>query len=341
MPTVLFPDGTHYVNPSVQQLADKLSLTIRASGDFYDLTIIGGGPAGLMAAVYAAREDISTLVIDREALGGQAAITEKLDNFPAFDEGISGSELAERLGRQTRRFGAETLVAQEVEALSIQNGYKMVSTALGDEYCSMALLLSPGSTYKRLGVPGEDAFIAAGIHFCATCDGPFYAGQELLVVGGGNSGVQEAVFLTKFATKVTIVEISDELKASKILVERALSDPKIEVLTGTSVQEFKGEQRLKSVVLKDSRSGEVREVHPAGAFIFIGMVPNTGFLEGVVDLDPWGYIKTSSNMETNVEGVFAAGDARVGSTKQVAAAVGEGATAALMVRHYLDTHRSR
>lgn len=318
-----------------------MDLTIRASGDFYDLIIIGGGPAGLMAAVYTAREDIPTLVIDRAALGGQAAITEKLENFPAFDEGIGGSELAERLGRQTKRFGAEALVAQEVTSITSQNGYKMVTTALGDEYCSRAILLSPGSTYRRLNVPGEDSFIGAGIHFCATCDGPFYQGQEVLVVGGGSSGLQEGIFLTKFASKVTVVEFADELNASKILVERAMSDPKIEVFTGTSVQEFKGENRLQSTVLKDVKTGETREIQPAGVFIFIGMVPNTQFLKGVVDIDRWGYIETSPNLETSVSGIYAAGDARAGSTKQVAAAVGEGATAALMIRHFLETHRSR
>ncbi len=337
MPTVLFPDGTHYVNPSVQQLAEKLNLTIRASGDFYDLIIIGGGPAGLMAAVYTGREDIPTLVIDSGALGGQAATTEKLENFPAFHEGIGGPELADRLDKQARRFGAEALVAQEVKSIAIKNGYKLVTTALGNEYCARSLLLSPGATYKRLHAPGEDKFIGAGIHFCATCDGPLYQGKELLVVGGGDSGVQEGIFLTKFATKVTIIEISDSLKASKILQERAYSDPKIEVLTSTTVQEFKGDQRLGSVVLKNTKTGKSEEVQPGAAFIFIGMLPNTGFLKGVVALDKWGYIKTSASLETNVKGIFAAGDARVGSTKQVAAAVGEGATAALMVRHYLET----
>lgn len=294
-----------------------------------------------MAAVYTTREDIPTLVIDSGALGGQAAITEKLENFPAFYEGIGGPELADRLDKQARQFGAETLVAQEVKSISIKNGYKLVTTALGDEYCARALILSPGATYKRLQVPGEDKFIGAGIHFCATCDGPFYKGKELLVVGGGDSGVQEGIFLTKFATKVTIVEITDELKASKILRERAYSDPKIEVITNTTVQEFKGDNRLRSVVLQNSKTRKSQETHPGAAFIFVGMLPNTGFLKGMVDLDDWGYIKTSLSLETNVAGIFAAGDARVGSTKQVAAAVGEGTTAALMVRHYLESHRSR
>ena len=292
-----------------------------------------------MAAIYATREDIPTLVIDGGALGGQAGITATIDNFPAFDEGVGGPELADRLGKQAHRFGTETLVAQEVKSISSVNGYKLVSTKLGDEYCSRAVLLSTGAIYRRLHVPGEDKFIGAGIHFCATCDGPFYQGKELLVVGGGNSGLQEGIFLTKFATKVTIVEIGEELNASKILLERAYSDPKVEVLTGTSVQEFKGDDRLRSVVLKDVSSGETREISPGGAFIFIGMIPNTGFLKGTVELDQWGYIKTSQNLETNLPGIFAAGDARQGSTKQAVAAVGEGATAALMIRHYLEGNK--
>ena len=314
MPTVLFQDGTHSVNPSVQQLAEKLNLTIRAGGDFYDVIIVGGGPAGLMASIYTGREDISTLVIDSGALGGQAATTATLENFPAFDEGIGGPELAERLGNQSRRFGAETLVAQDVTSIAVRNGYKLVTTSLGDEYCASAIILTPGATYRRLQVPGEDKFIGAGVHFCATCDGPFYQGEELLVVGGGDSGVQEGIFLTKFATKVTIIEIGDTLKASKILQERAYSDPKVTVMTNTSVKEFKGDQRLRSVVLQNSKSGESQEISPAAAFIFIGLVPNTGFLKGVVDLDDWGNIKTSPSLETNIEGIFAAGDARLGFT---------------------------
>ncbi|MCI0768927.1 MAG: FAD-dependent oxidoreductase [Chloroflexi bacterium] len=336
IPTVLFEDGSFSINPSPQELMDKLGMTTRAGGDFYDTIVVGGGPAGLTAAIYLAREDISTLVIDRGALGGQAAITENLDNVPGFPEGIGGSSLADRLAKQASRFGAETLVAQEVTAVAFRDGFKLITTASGDSYCANALVLTPGSTYRRLNIPGEDSFIGAGIHFCATCDGPYYVGKEILVIGGGNSGVQEGIFLTKFGSKVTIVDHLDKLRASPVLTDRAYADPKIEVLTNTTVDAFEGDDRLRTVVLRDVKTGETRRVHPAGAFIFIGLDPNTAFLKGFVDLDDWGYIKSEPDLATNVPGVYAAGDARLGSTKQVASATGEGATAALMVRHYLE-----
>ena len=178
--------------------------------------------------------------------------------------------------------------------------------------------------------------IGAGIHFCATCDGPFYKDQEVVVVGGGNSGIEEGLFLTKFASKVTVVEFMDRLGASQVLQEQAASNPKVEVRLGATVQEFKGQHKLESVVVKDVKTGEIEELHPAAAFIFIGMDPNTAFLEGSVDLDQWGFIKTDGKFETSIPGVFAAGDVRGGSTKQVTGSVGEGTTATMMVRHYLE-----
>ena len=337
IPTVLYSDGTHMINPGPQELAAKLGLNVQAQSTFYDAIVVGGGPAGLTAALYLAREDISTLVVDRGALGGQASITEKLDNVPGFPEGIDGAEFADRLARQTRRFGAEAVVAQEVTSIGLDpNGYNLVRTSMGGRYYSKALLLTVGSTYRRLDVPGEERFIGSGVHFCATCDGPFYTGKQVVVVGGGNSGVQEGIFLTKFAGKVTILNQGNYLTASPVLVERAQGDQKIEVLNNTTVVEFNGKDRLDSVTLKDQRTDRTWDLEAAGAFLFIGLTPNTGFLKDVVDLDDRGYIKTSRTLETNVPGVFAAGDSRVGSTKQVASAAGEGATAALMIREHLS-----
>ena len=211
----------------------------------------------------------------------------------------------------------------------------MIATESGDSYCGRSVLLTPGATYRRLNVPGEDDLISAGIHICATCDGPFYKGKELVVVGG-NNGIEEGLFLTKFATKVTILEVGDRLRASQILQEKAASHPQIEVRLDTTVVEFKGDGKLESLVIKVVNTEETEVMNPAAVFVFIGLLPNTGFVKDSVDLDQWGSITTTPTMETSLEGVFAAGDARAGSTKQVASAVGEWATAALMIRQYLE-----
>ena len=336
IPTIVFQDGSILVEPSNAELAAKLGISPKAKREFYDLIVIGGGPAGLSAALYAAREGIETLIIERSGVGGQAGTTERIDNYPGFAQGIGGAELADAMREHAERFDVEILPAQTVTSIEAQGDYKMISTESGDSYCGRSLLLTPGATYRRLNVPGEEDLIGAGIHFCATCDGPFYKGQELLVVGGGNSGVEEGLFLTKFATKVTILEVGERLRASQILQEKAASHPQIEVRLNTTVVEFKGDGKLSSVVIKDTSTGETEEITPGAVFVFIGLLPNTAFVKDSVDLDQWGSISTSPTMETSLEGVFAAGDARSGSTKQVASAVGEGATAALMIRQYLE-----
>ena len=336
IPTIVFQDGSILVEPSNADLAAKLGISPKAKREFYDLIVIGGGPAGLSAALYAAREGIETLIIERSGVGGQAGTTERVDNYPGFAQGIGGAELADAMREHAERFEVEILPAQTVTSIEAQGDYKMISTESGDSYCGRSLLLTPGATYRRLNVPGEEDLIGAGIHFCATCDGPFYKGQELLVVGGGNSGVEEGLFLTKFATKVTILEVGERLRASQILQEKAASHPQIEVRLNTTVVEFKGDGKLSSVVIKDTATGETAEITPGAVFVFIGLLPNTAFVKDSVDLDQWGAISTSPTMETSLEGVFAAGDARSGSTKQVASAVGEGATAALMIRQYLE-----
>jgi len=336
IPTIVFQDGSILVEPSNADLAAKLGISPKAKREFYDLIVIGGGPAGLSAALYAAREGIETLIIERSGVGGQAGTTERIDNYPGFAQGIGGAELADAMREHAERFEVEILPAQTVTSIEAQGDYKMISTESGDSYCGRSLLLTPGATYRRLNVPGEEDLIGAGIHFCATCDGPFYKGQELLLVGGGNSGVEEGLFLTKFATKVTILEVGERLRASQILQEKAASHPQIEVRLNTTVVEFKGDGKLSSVVIKDTATGETAEITPGAVFVFIGLLPNTAFVKDSVDLDQWGAISTSPTMETSLEGVFAAGDARSGSTKQVASAVGEGATAALMIRQYLE-----
>ncbi len=336
IPTIIFEDGSILVEPSNAELAAKLGISPKAKREYYDLVIVGSGPAGLTTAMYAAREGIETLVIEKGGIGGQAGTTERIDNYPGFVEGIGGSQLADQMRAHAERFDVEILPAQTVTKIETDGDHKMIITESGDEYCSRAVLLAPGTRYRRLGVPGEEDLIGAGIHFCATCDGPFYKDREVVVVGGGNSGIEEGLFLTKFASKVTVVEFMDRLGASQILREKAESHPKMEIKLGKAVQEFKGDGHLESIIIQDRETGENEELFPAAAFIFIGLDLNTDFVKDIVETDKWGFITTSGTMETSLEGVFAAGDARGGSTKQVASAVGEGATAALMIRNYLE-----
>ena len=339
IPTIAFEDGSILVEPTNADLAAKLGISPKAKREFYDLIVVGGGPAGLTAALYAAREGIETLIIERSGVGGQAEVTERIENYPGFALGIKGAELADAMRAQAEGFGVEILPAQTVASITVDGDHKILTTEAGDEYCSEAVLLSTGSRYRRLNVPGEEDLIGAGIHFCATCDGPFYKGQDMVVVGGGNSGIEEGLFLTKFANKVTVLEVRDQLGASQILQEKAASHPQMEVRLGTTVEEFRGNGKLSSVVIKNVASGEVEELKPGAVFIFIGLDPNIDFLRGTVDLDQFSFISTGLNLETSLAGVFAAGDVRGGSTKQVASAVGEGATAALMIRQYLEKHQ--
>jgi thioredoxin reductase (NADPH) len=357
IPTITFPDSTFLVEPSNAELAAKLGLKTTASRSHYDLIVLGGGPAGLTAALYTAREFIDTLVIERAAFGGQAAGTEKLDNMPGFPQGVEGIEFSQRLRQQAERFGVELLQAQDVVGIHSHQNYHCVQTGDGAEYSARALLIATGSRYKRLNVPGENEFVGSGVHFCATCDGPFYKSKRVAVVGGGNSATEESLLLTKFADSVTILVRSGEFRATKIIQESVLSHPNIEVLWHTEVKEFMGEEaKLRRIKIVNSQNGAEEELPIDGVFIFIGLEPNSGFLEGSkVLLNQWGFIVSGHDLvhsgkrpsgyenrdphllETSVPGIFAAGDVRDKSTKQVASATGEGASAALMIREYLKT----
>lgn len=338
IPTITFADGSHLIEPSNDELAEKLGLRLEAERSFYDLIIIGGGPTGLTASIYAAREGFDTLVIEKSALGGQAGVTEKIDNYPGFPEGVGGGELADRIIKQAERYEVELLSAVAVASISRDGEDVTVKTAGGDEYCAHAALIATGSTYRRLNVPGEDELIGAGIHFCATCDGPFYKGaDELLVIGGGNSGLEEGLFLAQFTDKVRVVEYNPQLKGSLFLQDKIRNHPKFEVHTNTMVTEFRGKNnKLAEVVAKDRETGEESVFKPAAAFVFIGLDPNTGFLKGAVEMDQWGFVTTDIGLQTSMPGVFAAGDVRAGSTKQLASAIGEGVTALLGIRNYLE-----
>ena len=351
IPTIVFEDDTFLVEPSNAELAQKLGLTTEAKKIYYDLIIIGGGPAGLTASIYASREGIDTLLIERSGLGGQAGITVGLDNFPGFHEGITGQEFSERVTQQARRFGVEILQAVDVERLEMEEGYHEVYTSDGKHYHSRAVLIATGASYRRLEVPGEDDYIGAGIHFCATCDGPFYKdSKQIVVVGGGNSAVEEGLHLTNFTEKVTLLVRGDKLTASQIAIDKVnMPNSKVEVIYNTAVEAFEGkDSKLKTIRYRNKETDTVEEINPAAAFIFIGQTPNTDFAKGHIALDQYGFVLTGHDLkhngkedleplpfETSIPGIFAAGDARHGSTKQVASAVGEGAAASISIREFM------
>ncbi|MCY4093305.1 MAG: FAD-dependent oxidoreductase [Caldilineaceae bacterium] len=358
IPTIVFADGSQLVEPSNAELAAKLGLKTTASRQHYPVIVVGGGPAGLTAALYLAREGVDILIIERAAFGGQAATTEKLDNLPGFPDGVDGFDFAQRLRAQAERFGVELLQAQDVAAIHSQDNYHRVETVAGDEYSAQAVLIATGSRYRRLNVPGENDYLGAGVHFCATCDGPFYRDKEVAVIGGGNSAAEESLLLTKFAERVTILVRGPELTASQVVQESVLTNEQIKVIWNTEVQEFLGARaQLNGLRLWNNRSEAESHMSVDGAFVFIGLQPNTGFLKGSgVRLNRWGFIETGHTLthesderpplfvdrdpaalESSVPGLFAAGDARAESTKQVASAAGEGATAALLMRDYLRT----
>jgi thioredoxin reductase (NADPH) len=339
IPTMVFEDGSILIEPSNAELAVKLGLETKAKSEFYDLIIVGGGPTALTTAIYAARDGFDVLVIERSGLGGQAGITELLDNYPGFPEGVTGAEFAERIIQQSKRYGVELLSAQNVVSVANENHDHYVTTDSGHVYCSHAVLIATGSTYKRLGVPGEDDYIGAGVHFCATCDGPFYKGREVAVIGGGNSAVEEAAFLTRFSPKVTLLVRGSELTANKIAVDKALNSPQMDVRFNTEVVEFKGkEHHLDTVVYKNRNTGEIGELAVPGVFVFVGLRPNSKPFKDIAKLDAQGFILTGIDFQTSTEGIFAAGDVRSGSTKQLVSAAGEGAAAALSIREHLRGH---
>lgn len=304
----------------------------------HTVIMIGAGPAALSAAIYTTREDIDTLLIERAVPGGMAAVTDKVDNYPGFPDGIAGLELAGNMQAQAERFGA-VIEPAEVTALHDEGEWKRLETTSGDMYAK-AVLIATGSDYKKLGIPGEAEYYARGVHYCATCDGAFYRDKRIAVVGGGNSAVQEAMFLTRFASHIDLI-VRSKLRASEILqkdLQKFVDEGKITVHLATTTDEIVADTdgKVVKIIGTDTTAGKKVDIKIDGVFVFVGLKPNSQFLAGALDVDEIGLIKTDANLMSSMPGVFVAGDIRSGATMQVASAVGEGATAALKIREYLE-----
>jgi len=300
----------------------------------YDVIIVGGGPGGLTAGLYASRARLGTLLIESALFGGQMTTTELVENYPGFPEGVTGDELSRLMEEQAKKFGMET-VTQEVVKVSLEGDAKVVQTYESTYRCE-ALIISTGTEYRKLGVPGEKEFAGKGVSYCATCDGAFFRDSQIVVVGGGDSALTEALFLTKFAKELTIIHRRDALRGTKIYQERALANPKIKFLWNSIVQEIKGDSMVRSIIVKNVKTGEINELKTEGAFLFVGLVPRTQFLKGVVQMDEGGYILTNEHCETSAKGIYAVGDCRKKLLRQIATAVGDGATAAFAAEKFLE-----
>ncbi|MBB1555384.1 FAD-dependent oxidoreductase [Candidatus Saccharibacteria bacterium] len=302
------------------------------------VVMVGAGPSALTAAIYTTREDIDTTLYEKGVVGGLAAITDKVDNYPGFPDGVEGMALADRLQRQAERFGAK-IEYGNVSAIRHEDGVNIL-TVDGNEVRAKAVLIATGSDYNKLNIPGEAEYYGRGVHYCATCDGAFYRDKRLVVVGGGNSGVQEAIFLTRFASHIDLL-VRSTVKASQVLqddLKKYIDDGKVTIHLETVPTEIVADNTGKVTAVKATKAGEATEFMVDGVFIFIGLKPNTQFLEGSgVKLDERRLIKTDNHLATSLPGVFASGDVRSGATMQVASAVGEGATAALSIREYLES----
>ncbi|OJU87595.1 thioredoxin reductase [Candidatus Saccharibacteria bacterium 49-20] len=302
-----------------------------------DVVMIGAGPSALAAAIYTTREDIDTVVYEKATIGGMAAITDKVDNYPGFPDGVEGMKLAGELEKQAQRFGAN-IDFGEASAIRVEGKYKII-TIDGQDVKARAVLIATGSDYKKIGVPGEAESYGRGVHYCATCDGAFYRDRTLVVVGGGNSALQETIFLTRYASHIDLL-VRSTIKASDVLqqdLQKYVDEGKVTIHLDTTTEEIVLADDGRVTGVKMIEKGEAKDLTVDGVFVFVGLLPNTHFLEGSgVELDEVGLVKTNAHLETSVEGVFASGDVRSGATMQIASAVGEGASAALAIREYLD-----
>jgi thioredoxin reductase (NADPH) len=301
----------------------------------YQLIILGGGPAGLTAGLYAARDRMQAVLVEKGVVGGQVLVTDWIDNYPGFPEGISGFDLIEKMAAQAKRFELETKNANVVKVELTETKKKLILES-GEELTCQALIICTGARPNKLGIPGEQELTGKGVSFCATCDGPFFRDQEILVVGGGDTAVQEADFLTKFASKVTVIHRRDELRATKVLQERAFANEKIEFLWNSNVVAIEGEKEVERVRIRNN-NGEESEMAASGVFILIGTIPNNEILPmEQLGSDELGFVITDDDMRTKVGGVMAAGDIRSKTVRQVVNAAGEGAVAAIAAEHFLN-----
>ena len=301
----------------------------------YQLIIIGGGPAGLSAGLYASRSKLDTLLIEKAGLGGQILNAEMVENYPGFPQGISGSELGALIAQQATKYGLPTAFA-EVQGIEIRGAEKIVSTSEG-QYRAKAVIIAGGSEHSKLNVPGEGGFTGRGVSYCAMCDGAFFREQVVAVVGGGNVALNDALFLTRFASRVIVIHRRDQLRATKILQDKAFANTRIEFLWDTVVESITGDKLVREIRLRNVKTGKGSSLVVSGIFVAVGLRPNTGYLKGLLKLDEGGFIPVNNQMETEVPGIFAAGDIRVGSIRQVVSAAGDGATAAIAAERFLSS----
>lgn len=305
----------------------------------YDVIIVGAGPAGLTAGLYAAREGLKTLIIEKEAVGGQIALTLTVDNYPGIEGSPSGTDITEKMLNQALQFGAEK-ISDEIVDMQLEGDVKVLKSE-SNTYEAKTVILAMGANPRKLGVPGEEEMTGRGVAYCATCDGPFYQNAEVYVIGGGDAAVEEALFLTKFARKVYIVYRGDKLRAAKVIVDKAKAHEKIEIIYNSEIKEISGEMGVNKMRMINNQTNEETIIEPKdgdldfGCFIFIGYVPNTQLVKEQIDLDR-EYIVTDDQMQTNIKGVFAAGDIRVKTVRQVVTATADGAIAAVSAGRYLD-----
>jgi thioredoxin reductase (NADPH) len=307
-----------------------------ANEKIYDLIIIGGGPAGLTAGMYATRGKLDTLLLDRLNPGGLVASTEWVENYPGFPEGIIGADLMKKIEEQATKFGLQIATFKEVNSVDLKSKIKAIKVDQ-EEYKAKAVIIASGTEPKKLNIPGEEKFKGRGVSYCATCDGPFFQGKDIVIIGAGSSGIQEGLYLTRFVKSITVVEFMPHMNAEKILQERAQKEPKfINLFLNHMATSINGENQVESVTIKSRETTEERTIPASGVFVYVGWNPMTHFLKGQVDLDQWGYVIAVEDTKTSVPGVFAAGDVRQKILRQITTAVSDGTVAAYMAERYVE-----